>query len=573
MVIKKQDGDLPDYAMVERQVLIRGVGHGEESISRLQIGVASSWGEINPASVNLDKVAESVKAGVWAAGATPREFVISSICTSMAGDDRYHLPHRDLVAGYIEAVARTNLFDGLVFVTVCDDVVPAHLMAAARLDIPAVVVTGGYMNLNTYRNELVDPLEMGPKHHMAFKEGRLDEHDFCQIQERGCPGMGACPVMGTANTMAALTEALGMSLPGNTAVPGADSRLKRLAFEAGRRVVALHGAGIRPSDVMTPDAFRNAIRILMAIGGSTNGVLHLQAIAAELGLEIDAATFNELSGQTPLICDVAPSGSRLLADLDEAGGLEAVMKELEPLLDTGVMTVTGHSLGDNLRSVRPGDRSVVRPLDDPLEAEGGLVFLRGNLAPGGALIKRSAVPPSMRRHRGPARIFDTEEEACEALIADRLEPGDVVVVRYVGPKGDPGMRLLQHFLWLLSAKGLHDRIAFLSDGRFSGTNKGCAVGHVAPEAAAGGPIALLEDGDTVEIDVPEGKIEMLVSADELEARRAAWTPPGSKVTKGCLAVYERMAKSAERGAALDYDGSEATASVPGEARRDERSAS
>jgi dihydroxy-acid dehydratase len=554
MTFKKKDSQLPDYATVERKQLIRGTGLGDCSIDQIQVGVASAWGEINPASINLDKVTEAVKAGVWAAGGTPREFVISALCTSMAGHDNYHLPHRDLVAGYIEAVARTNLFDALVFVTVCDDVVPAHLMAAARLDIPAVVVTGGYMSLNRYGREPVDPLDVAGTHYGRLKAGTISEHDFCQIEDRGCPGMGACPVMGTANTMAAMTEALGMSLPGNTATPGADSRLKRIAFEAGRQVVALHGAGIRPSKVMTKAAFENAIRVLMATGGSTNGVLHLQAIAAELDIDIDPETFNRISRSTPLICDVAPNGDKLMVDLDEAGGLPSVMKELEPLLDTGTITVTGRSLAEDLERARQGERTVIRPLQEPLDPEGGLLFLHGNLAPEGALIKKSAVPQNMLQHTGPARLFDTEEDACDALLADRLEPGDVVVVRNIGPKGDPGMRLLQRFLWQLAARGLHDRIAFLSDGRFSGTNKGCAVGHIAPEATVGGPIALLQDGDQVEIDVPAGSLNMLVANEEIEARRAAWTEPELKPEKGYLSVYRRLAASSARGAAIDYEG-------------------
>jgi dihydroxy-acid dehydratase len=554
MTIKKKDAGLPDYAMVERVQLMRGVGLGEDNIQPIQVGVASSWGEINPASINLDKVTQAVKAGVWAAGGTPREFVISALCTSMAGHDNYHLPHRDLVAGYIEAVAQTNLFDAMVFVTVCDDVVPAHLMAAGRLDLPAVVVTGGYMSLNSYGSGPVDPLDVAGSHYSKLKAGTLTEHDFCEIQERGCPGMGACPVMGTANTMAAMTEALGMSLPGNMATPGADSRLMRIAFGAGRQVVNLHKAGIKPSDIMTRAAFENAIRVLMATGGSTNGVLHLQAIAAELGLDIDAETFNRISSATPLICDVAPNGDKLMVDLDQAGGLPSVMKELEPLMDTSVITVTGRSLGEELEGVRQGNRRVIRALDEPLDPEGGLVFLHGNLAPEGALIKKSAVPESMLQHKGPARIFDTEEDACDALLEDKLEAGDVVVVRSTGPKGDPGMRLLQRFLWQLAAKGLQGQIAFLSDGRFSGTNKGCAVGHIAPESAVGGPIALLEEGDTVEIDVPARSLNMLVSDEEIESRRKAWSAPAEEKQKGYLSIYRRLAASSTRGAAIDYEG-------------------
>jgi dihydroxy-acid dehydratase len=554
MRTEKQDCHLPDYALMERQEMIRGVGFGEEAIRRFQIGVVSSWGEVNPAAIHLDKISAAVKAGIWAAGGTPREFVISSICTSMAGNDNYHLPHRDLVAGYIETVAKTNLFDAMVFVPVCDDVIPGHLMAAARLDLPSVVVTGGYMQLNPYRGETLDPLAVGPKYHGELKNGNIDEHEFGQIMDRGCPGMGACPVMGTANTMAALVEALGMSLPGNAATPGSDSRLSRIAFSAGRQVVRLLGETITPSRIMTFDAFKNAIRLLMAVGGSTNAVLHLQAIASELDLDILPETFNAISEETPLICDVAPSGSgtHLLSDLDEAGGIPAVLKELLPLLDVDVMTVTGKTMRENMSAPVHVDRSVIHTLEQPLANEGGLIFLRGTLAPGGALVKKSAVPPSMFHYRGPARIFRTEEDACEALIADQLNPGEVVVVRYMGPKGDPGMRLLQRFLWILVAKGMADKIAFLTDGRFSGTNKGCAVAHISPESADGGPLAVIKDGDLIEINIPRRELNVLIPAEKLSMRLRAWSPPKKGRQKGYLAVYSKMAKSAEKGAALDY---------------------
>jgi dihydroxy-acid dehydratase len=554
MGIKKQDSHLPEYALVERQEMMRGIGYGDEAMERLQIGVVSSWGEINPAAIHLDRVVSAVKAGVWAAGGTPREFVISSICTSMAGNDNYHLPHRDLVAGYIETVAKTNLFDGMVFVPVCDDVIPGHLMAAARLNLPAVAVTGGYMQLNRHKGEVLDPLDIAPKYHAEYKNGKISPDEYCRIKDRGCPGMGACPVMGTANTMAAMAEALGMSLPCNASTPGSDSRLLRLAFQAGQQVVQLHRKGVRPSDIMTFDAFKNAIRVLMAIGGSTNAVLHLQAMASELELDIEPETFNQLSKETPFICDVAPSGTgkHLLDDFDEAGGIPSVMKELQPLLDSDAMTVTGNRLADILDRAETGNRSVIHPLDDPLAPQGGLVFLRGSLAPEGALIKQSAVPAKMFRHQGPARIFPSEEAACEALIAGQISPGAIVIVRYMGPKGDPGMRLLQRFLWLLAAKRLQDKIAFLTDGRLSGTNKGCAAAHITPEAAAGGPLAVVADGDIIEIDIANEKLNIRISPEELKTRLELWEMPEKNREKGYLAVYSRSAKAADKGAALNY---------------------
>lgn len=556
MTTPKKDSQLSDFALVERQTMTRGVGYADAAVEQIQVGVASSWGEVNPASIHLDRVVEAVKAGIWSAGGTPREFVISSICTSMAGHDNFHFPHRDLVAGYIETVAMTNLFDAMVFVPVCDDVIPAHLMAAARLNLPAVFVTGGYMQLNRYKDAWVDPLDVAPRHYAAMKDGKISAAEFEQIKERGCPGFGACPVMGTANTMATLTEALGMSLPYNATTPGADSRLTRLGFAAGRQVVRLHRDGIRSSDILTEAAFANAIRVLMAVGGSTNGVLHLQAVAAELDLEIDADVFNEISRKTPLICDIAPSGSagNIMKDFDEAGGLPAVMKALGSQMAADVITVTGRPLNETLQKAAAGDPRVIRTVEDPLAAAGGLVFLKGSLAPGGALVKKAAVPAAMHHHKGPARIFPREEDAIEALNSDAIEPGTVVVVRNVGPRGEPGMLILQRFLWRLAAKGMQDKIAFISDGRFSGTNKGCAVGHIAPEAAAGGPLAIVEDGDMIEIDIPGEKLDLLIPEAEIKKRLAAWKAPRPKVRKGYLSVYARLANTAEKGAALNYKG-------------------
>jgi len=552
MVIKKKDADLPEFARVEREEMLRGVGLGGEGIRRPQIGVVSSWGEINPGSVHLDKITQFVKDGIWAAGGTPREFVISSICTSMAGHDNYHLPHRDLVAGYIETVAMTNLFDAMVFVPVCDDVVPGHLMALARIDIPSIVVTGGYMSVNRHRGKPIDPLTVANKHFNDFKEGRTTKQEFGQIKDRGCKGTGACPVMGTANTMGAMTEALGLSLPGTAATPGADSRLQRIAFAAGRRVMDLLLDGIRPSQILTEQAFTNAIRVLMAIGGSTNAVLHLQSIAAELDMDLSPALFNRASQTTPFICGIAPNGPGMMQDLDEAGGIPAVMKELEALLDTSVMTVTGQPLAETLKTAPEGDGKIIRSINDPLAEEGGLMFLEGSLAPEGALVKKAAVPLSMHQFKGPALLFETEDEASNALMAGEIEPGSVVIVRGIGPAGDPGMRLLQRFLWLSAAKGMLDKIAFITDGRFSGTNKGCAVAHISPEAATGGPLALVENGDVIEIDIPRARLDLHVEPEELARRKAAWSRPEPKVRKGYLSIYSKMADSTARGASLKY---------------------
>lgn len=470
----------------------------------------------------------------------------------MAGHDNYHLPHRDLVAGYIETVAMTNLFDAMVYVPVCDDVVPGHLMALARIDLPSIVVTGGYMSVNRHHGEPIDPLKVANKHFNDFKEGRTTDKDFAQIKERGCQGTGACPVMGTANTMASMTEALGLSLPGTAATPGADSRLQRIAFAAGQRVMDLLVDDIRPSQILTEKAFRNAIRVLMATGGSTNGVLHLQSIAAELDMDLSPAMFNEISKSTPFICGISPNGPGLMQDLDEAGGIPAVMKELEEILDTDAMTVTGQPLSEGLRESPSGDGTVIKTMANPIAEQGGLIFLEGTLAPDGALVKRSAVPESMYKHEGPARIFSTEDEASNALMAGEIEEGTVVIVRGMGPAGDPGMRLLQRFLWLSAAKGMSDKIAFLTDGRFSGTNMGCAVAHISPESAVGGPLALVENGDTVQIDIEKALLNLLVDKMELARRQKAWVAPEPRIKKGYLSIYSRNVDRTSRGASLKY---------------------
>jgi len=358
--------------------------------------------------------------------------------------------------------------------------------------------------------------------------------------------------MGTANTMAVLTEALGLSLPGTAATPGADSRLQRVAFAAGQRVMDLLMDDIRPSQILTEQAFSNAIRMLMATGGSTNGVLHLQSIAAELDIDLTPEMFNRASRSTPFICGIAPNGPGMMQDLDEAGGVPAVMKELENILDTDVMTVTGQSLAETLKVAPRGDGKIIRSIDDPIASEGGLMFLEGSLAPEGALIKNAAVPKSMYQFKGPACLFDTEDDASNALMTDQIAPGSVVIVRGIGPAGDPGMRLLQRFLWMSAAKGMMDKIAFLTDGRFSGTNKGCAVAHISPEAAVGGPLALVENGDLIEIDIPNARLDLHVSAEEMARRETLWTPPDPKVKKGYLSIYSRMADSTARGASLKY---------------------
>jgi dihydroxy-acid dehydratase len=554
MAIKKREDDLSSTALLDRHVFMKCLGFTEEATERVQIGVVNTWGEVNSASMNLNQVTSAVKSGIWAAGGVPREFVISSVCNAFGGWN-YQLVMRDLIAGFIETVVETNLFDGVVFVPICDDVVPAHLMAAARLNLPSILVTGGYVSTNRDQNTEIDPADISTQYFSKLKEGEISQEEFKFIEEVGCAGGGACPVMATANTMAAMTEALGMSLTGNASLPGADSRLLRLAFKAGMQIVELHKKGIKSNDILNLAAFENALRVLMGVGGSSNAAIHLQAIASELDLDIDIETFNRLSTETPFICDVAPSGTphHLMKHLDEAGGIQAVMKELSPLLNTDLLTVTGKTLKENLETAKIRDRKIIYPLDNPIERQGGLIFLRGNLAPNGALVKQTAVPPEMYTHEGPARIFLSDEEVLEALQGNKISPGDTIVVRYNGPKGAPGMRMVYYTVRWLEALGLTQSVALITDGRFSGYCKGCMIGHISPEAAERGPLAVLQEGDIIKIDIANRQLNVNLSHEELENRLKAWKPPQRKHKKGILALYEKMAKSADKGASLDYD--------------------
>lgn len=408
------------------------------------------------------------------------------------------------------------------------------------------------MLLDRYKGKEIDPFDISTEYFPALLEGKLSASIFNCIKERACMGMGACPDMATANTMAAMSEALGMSLPGNASIPGAGSRLLRLGYNAGNQLLKLHKMGIRPSDIMTHKSFENAIRVLMAIGGSTNAILHLQAIASELDLDISLDTFNRLQETTPFICNVSPSGQYSLKDLDDAGGILAVVKELQPLMNSEVLTVTGYPLGENLKDVQVFNRKVIYSLREPIAKEGGLVFLKGNLAPKGAIIKQSAVVSEMLKFRGPARIFLKEADACDALIRKEILPGEVVILRYLGPKGDPGMNMVFRFLWLLVGLGLDHSIALVTDGRLSGTNKGCAVAHVAPEAAEGGPLAVVEDGDIIEIDIPNRKLNIEITEDELRKRLQMWKPKEVTLKRGILSLYAKMAQSTDKGAGIKY---------------------
>ena len=531
--------------------LFYALGYTPEELDRPLVGVANSWSEIVPGHHHLDRIAEAVKAGILSAGGTPVEFCTIAICDGIAmghAGMRYPLPSRELIADSVEAMALAHGFDALVLVTNCDKITPGMLMAAARLNIPAIMVSGGPMLAGRFRGKEVD-IHNVYEAVGEFKSGRISEVDLEELAQCACPGCGSCAGLFTANTMNCLAEALGMALPGNGTVPAISAARLQLAKRAGVKIMELIRREIRPSDILTLKAFKNGIVVDMALGGSTNTVLHLPAIAHELDLALPLGLFDEISRRTPYLAKMSPAGPFHLQDLDEAGGVPAVMKELGRggLIDLDALTVTGRRAGENIAEAVIRQPEVIKTLEEPLRAEGGIAILCGNLAPDGAVVKSAAVAEKMLVHQGPARLFDSEEEATEAILGGKIERGDVVIIRYEGPKGGPGMREMLVPTSALAGMRLDEDVALLTDGRFSGATRGAAMGHISPEAAEGGPIALLRDGDVVEIDIPARRLEVRLSPEEMERRREGWQPP-TKVTKGYLARYAAMVTSASTGA-------------------------
>ncbi len=535
--------------------LMYALGLTEEEMSRPLVGIVSSHNEIVPGHMELDRIAEAVKAGVRAAGGTPIMFPAIAVCDGIAMGHvgmKYSLVTRDLIADSTEAMVMAHQFDGLVMIPNCDKNVPGLLMAAARLNIPTIFCSGGPMlagHLSDGRRTCLSHMFEAVG---AYKAGMLDENGVADYEQNACPSCGSCSGMYTANSMNCLTEAIGMALPGNGTIPAPYSARIRLAKHAGMQVMELIKKNIRPSDIMTPAAFHNAETVDMALGCSTNTMLHLPAIAHEAGVVLDLNTANDISGKTPNLCHLAPAGDTFMEDLDRAGGVYAVMKELTKrnLLDESVMTVTGKTMKDNLAGVVNRDETVIRPIDNPYLATGGIAVLRGNLAADGCVVKQSAVAPEMMMHEGPARVFDSEETAIAAIYAGEIHAGDVVVIRYEGPKGGPGMREMLNPTSAICGMGLGESVALITDGRFSGATKGASIGHVSPEAAAGGTIALVREGDRIAIDIPNHSIVLKVSDDELAERRAQWVCPAPKVTTGYLARYAKLVSSADKGAVL-----------------------
>jgi len=532
--------------------LFKAMGYTDEELKRPLIGVVNAHNEVVPGHIHLNTIAEAVKAGIRMAGGTPIEFPSIGICDGIAMNHigmKYSLASRELIADSIEAMAMAHGFDGLVLIPNCDKIVPGMLMAAARLNIPSIVISGGPM-LAGKRNGRVIDLNSTFEGVGALSAGKITEEQLRQIEEEACPGCGSCSGMFTANSMNCLTEVLGMGLPGNGTIPAVYAARIRLAKKAGIQIMELVERNICPRDIMTPEAFYNALRVDMALGCSTNSVLHLTAIAHEAGVEINLDMINELSASTPNLCRLSPAGNHHVEDLYAAGGVQAVMKELSKkgLLNLDLMTVTGKTVGENIQDAEVLDYNVIRPIDNPYSETGGIAVLRGNLAPDGAVVKRSAVAPEMMVHEGPARVFDSEEEAFEAILGGRIQKGDVVVIRYEGPKGGPGMKEMLSPTSAIAGMGLDKDVALLTDGRFSGATRGASIGHISPEAMEGGPIAVIREGDIISINIPEGQLNVKISDEELEKRLKEWKAPEPKIKYGYLARYARLVTSASTGA-------------------------
>ena len=536
--------------------LLYALGYTPEELDRPLIGVVSAYSEIVPGHMNLDKIAEAVKAGVRAAGGTPVEFPAIAVCDGIAMGHvgmKYSLVTRDLIADSTEAMAMAHQFDGLVMIPNCDKNVPGLLMAAARVNIPTIFVSGGPMLAGTMNDGRRTCLSHMFEAVGAYYAGKLDEEGLEEYENNACPTCGSCSGMYTANSMNCLTEAIGMGLRGNGTIPAVWSARLRLAKHAGMQIMDLVEKNIRPRDIMTEAAFHNAETVDMALGCSTNTMLHLPAIAHECGIELSFDMANEISARTPNLCHLAPAGDTYMEDLERAGGVYAVMAELAQagLLDTGTLTCTGRTVAENLEGVVNRNEEIIRPLDNPYSRTGGIAVLKGNLAPDGCVVKQSAVAPEMMVHEGPARVFDSEDDAIRAIYDGKIVAGDVVVIRYEGPKGGPGMREMLNPTSAIAGMGLDKDVALITDGRFSGATRGASIGHVSPEAASGGTIGLVEEGDLIAIDIPARTINLKVAEEELAARRAKWVCPEPKIKTGYLARYAKLVSSADRGAILE----------------------
>ncbi len=535
--------------------LLHALGMTDEEIAKPLVGIVSSYNEIVPGHMNIDKIVNAVKQGVAMAGGNPVVFPAIAVCDGIAMGHKgmkYSLVTRDLIADSTEAMAIAHAFDALVMVPNCDKNVPGLLMAAARLNIPTIFVSGGPMlagHVNGEKRSLSSMFEAVG----SYNSGKITAEELLEFENKVCPSCGSCSGMYTANSMNCLTEVLGMALRGNGTIPAVYSERIQLAKRTGMKVMELLEKNIRPRDIMTEDAFRNALTMDMALGCSTNSMLHLPAIAHECGIELNPDIANEISSHTPNLCHLAPAGPTHIEDLNEAGGVYAVMNEINKLglLKTDIVTATGKTIAENIEGIENKNPDIIRPADNPYSKTGGIAVLKGNLAPDSCVVKRSAVAPEMLKHSGPAKVFDCEEDAMAAINGGEIVDGDVVVIRYEGPKGGPGMREMLNPTSAIMGRGLGSTVALITDGRFSGATRGAAIGHVSPEAAVGGPIALIKDGDIIEIDINANAINVKLSDEELEKRRAEWTPREPEITTGYLARYASLVTSGNRGAILE----------------------
>jgi dihydroxy-acid dehydratase len=534
--------------------LFKAMGYTDEEIAQPLIGVVNSANEIVPGHIHLDIITEDVKAGIRMAGGTPVEFPVIGVCDGIAMGHtgmKYSLASRELIADSIEVMAMAHPFDALVMIPNCDKIIPGMLMAALRLNIPTIFISGGPMMAGTLEGKTVDLISVF-EGVGKVKSRQMKEQYLKALEDCACPGCGSCSGMYTANSMNCVTEALGLGLPGNGTVPAVHAARRRLAKQAGRKIMELLKKDIRPRKIATLSAFKNAIAVDMALGCSTNTVLHIPAIAHEAGIKLDLDLFNEISKKTPNICKLSPAGQHHLEDLDMAGGVQAVMKQISKLgvIDLRALTVTGQAVGANLKRAAVLNSDVIRPLNNPYTKEGGIAILRGNLAPDGAVVKQSAVAEKMLVNQGKARVFDSEDDAIAAIGGGKIKPGDIVVIRYEGPKGGPGMREMLAPTSVIAGMGLDTTVALLTDGRFSGGTRGAAIGHISPEAAEGGPIGLVREGDIIAINIPKQTITLKVSPDELKKRRAKFKPRPAAVKSGYLVRYARLVTSASTGAIL-----------------------
>ena len=551
----KSDAVKKGAAQAPHRSLFNALGYTKEEMDRPLVGIVSSYNEIVPGHMNIDKIVNAVKMGVAMAGGTPVVFPAIAVCDGIAMGHtgmKYSLVTRDLIADSTECMALAHQFDALVMVPNCDKNVPGLLMAAARVNVPTVFVSGGPMlagHVHGKKTSLSSMFEAVGAH----AAGTIDDNELAYFEENVCPTCGSCSGMYTANSMNCLTEALGMGLRGNGTIPAVYSERIRLAKHAGMKVMELYEKNIRPRDIMTEKAFMNALTVDMALGCSTNSMLHLPAIAHEAGVELNVDIANGISAKTPNLCHLAPAGPTYMEDLNEAGGVYAVMNELtkKDLLNLDCITATGKTVGENIKGCINKNPEVIRPVENPYSETGGIAVLKGNLAPDSGIVKRSAVVSEMLVHEGPARVFDCEEDAIDAIKSGKIVSGDVVVIRYEGPKGGPGMREMLNPTSAIAGMGLGSSVALITDGRFSGASRGASIGHVSPEAAVGGPIALVEEGDIIKINIPENTLDFVISDEEFAKRKAAWTPRAPKVTTGYLARYEKMVTSGDKGAILE----------------------